>query len=295
MKEEILKRAKEIVKSIDIPPQPRVVLELYKIFKEPDPDTGRIIKLVSDDLALSAKLIKLANSPLLGGGRKIDSIRQAFMNLGTKNFYSLVLTSALRDALAGQCVDKGLFDGFWNHCLRIAKVTELIVLKAPAVTSIVGLNLAYLTGLFHDCALPLLIKRYPEYISVFNSVLCNETPSIEMEESRFGTNHALISYFVSKSWQLPLPVCHAILNHHEAEPDDSCDVVARKLLAVLILGEHLSLCDKSEAEAEIDEEDLDRSLVGALNEIYLDANQMTNLRRDVQSMLSQEKRGQVSA
>ncbi|MEN6439250.1 MAG: HDOD domain-containing protein [Syntrophobacter sp.] len=288
MKEENLKRAKEIVKSIDLPPQPRVVLELYRIFKEPDPDTGRIIRLVSDDLALSAKLIKLANSPLLGGGRKIDSIRQAFMNLGSENFYGMVLTSALRDALAGQCDNKGLFDGFWNHCLQIAKVTELIVLKAPTVASMVPLNLAYLAGLFHDCAMPLLIKRYPEYISVFNSVLCNEPLCIETEESRFGTNHALISYFVSKSWQLPIPVCNAILNHHEAEPDDSCEVVARKLRSILILGEHLSPCDRNAAEEEISEEDLDGSLVGALNELYLSANQMPNLRREVQSISSRD-------
>ncbi len=287
MKAENLKRAKEIVKSIDIPPQPRVVLELYKIFKEADPDTGKIIKLVSDDLALSAKLIKLANSPLLGGGRKIDSIRQAFMNLGSENFYSLVLTSALRDALAGQCGDKGLFDGFWNHCLQIARVTELIVLKAPAVTSIVPVNLAYLAGLFHDCAIPLLIKRYPSYVSVFDSVLGNQALSIEMEESLFGTNHALISYFVCKSWQLPLPVCNAILNHHEAEPDDSCDPVARKLWAILVLSEHLSPCDKDVAQ-EINEKDPDGPLAGALNELCLNANQLLTLRQDVQGVTSQD-------
>lgn len=287
MKEEILKRAKEIVKSIDIPPQPRVVLELYKIFKEPDPDTGRIIKLVSDDLALTAKLIKLANSPLWGGGRKIDSIRQAFMILGTKNFYSLVLTSALRDALAGQCANKGLFDGFWNHCLHIARVTELIALNSSAVTSMVPRNLAYMAGLFHDCAMPLLMKRYPEYISMFNSVLCNEPVSIEVEESRFGTNHALISYFVSKSWQLPLPVCYAILNHHEAEPDESWELVARKIWALLILGEHLSPSEESVAEEEINEDDLEKSLGKALNELYLSPNQITNLRREVQYILSQ--------
>jgi len=287
MKEEILRRAKEIVKSIDIPPQPAVVLQLYKIFKEPDHDTGSIIKLVSDDLALSARLIKLANSPLLGGGRKIDSIRQAYMNLGTENFNCLVLTSALRDALAGQCDNRGLFDGFWKHCLRIARATELIVMKAPAVTSMVPLNLAYLAGLFHDCAIPLLIKRYPEYITVFSSVLCNEALSTEMEESRFGTNHALISYFVSKSWQLPLPVCHSILNHHEAEPDDSCDLIARKLWAALVLGEYFSPRDDGTAEEDAIEEELDGSLVGALNELYLSANQMANLRRDVQGMLSQ--------
>ncbi len=286
MKEEILKRAKEIVKSIDIPPQPRVVLELYKIFKEPDPDVSRIVKLVSDDLALTAKLIKLANSPFWGGGRKIDSIRQAFMILGTKNFYSLVLTSALRDALAGQCTNRGLFDGFWSHCLQIARVTELIALNSSAVTSMVPRNLAYMAGLFHDCSMPLLMKRYPEYISMFNSVLCNESVSIEMEESSFGTNHALISYFVSKSWQLPLPVCYAILNHHEEEPDDSCELVARKIWALLILSEYLSPGEESIAEEEINDDDLERSLGRAMNELYLSANQVVSLRREVQNILS---------
>ncbi len=94
MQEPDVKQVEALLIGIAIPPQPKIVLDLMDIFKRPDPEFGKTIKLVSSEVALSVKMIKLVNPPLFITNSKVDSINQPLMKLGFKNFCNLDLVSS---------------------------------------------------------------------------------------------------------------------------------------------------------------------------------------------------------
>ncbi|WP_122586808.1 HDOD domain-containing protein, partial [Pseudomonas viridiflava] len=78
---------------------------------------------------------------------------------------------------------------------------------------------SYALGLFHDCGIPLMIKRFPDYMTVLESAYANAGPEcrvVDTENTAFDTNHSVVGYYTAKSWRLPDHVTEAIANHHNA-------------------------------------------------------------------------------
>ena len=76
---------------------------------------------------------------------------------------------------------------------------EFITTKCPGLQSVVPRDLAYMTGLFHDCPTPLMLGKFIDYKAAFYSVL-NNALRMEMEDKQFSTtNHALASYLMAKT------------------------------------------------------------------------------------------------
>jgi HD-like signal output (HDOD) protein len=231
-----------LLKGITIPPQPKIVLDLMDLFKRADPDSEKIVRLVSSDVALSAKMLKLVNSPLFRtSSAQVASVQMALMRVGFKNFYNLVLVSSLQGTFATKKEDQEMIDALWDHSLKIAKICELITTRNPGLKGTVSPDLAYMTGLFHDCSLPLMLGKFNQYRDVFYSVLDN-TFSTEDEDDQFATSHALASYLMAKTWSLPKAVYQAILNHHATTYREDADSESAeiKLWAILAFAESLA-------------------------------------------------------
>ena len=273
------KQIEVLLKGISIPTQPKIVLDLMDLFKLPDPDSGKIVKLISADVALSAKMLKLANSPLFRASTKVDSINHALMRLGSKNFYNLVLVSSLQSTFKTRKEDQVLIDALWDHSLKIAKVCELIANESHELKGLAPPDLAYMTGLFHDCSIPLMLGKFDDYRDVFFLVL-NNAMSIEMEDKQFSTNHALASYLMAKTWYLPVPVCRAILSHHDSVYEQKNGEVAdKKLWAILGFAESLTPMKEEECfhrQEIIDDEWIFRHGT-IIDELYLSEERMERL------------------
>ena len=96
MQEPDVKQVEALLIGMAIPPQQKIVLDLTDILKRPDLEFGETIKLVSSEVALSAKMIKWVNPPLFITNSKVDFMNQPLMKLGFKNFYNLVLVSFMQ-------------------------------------------------------------------------------------------------------------------------------------------------------------------------------------------------------
>jgi len=282
----------KILKGVEIPAQPKTVLDIYRLMNEPDPDFRKIAELVTKDVALSAKVIKLINSPFWGVGRKIATIKDALLLLGLKKFYKYILTSSLHDALAGKNSDNEKFGMFWKHCLTTAQVCELISRKSISLSGLVSPEQAHLAGLFHDCGVPLLMRKFPKYAQLSDSALGGESSVLCDEDEGFGTNHCLVGCFMTRSWGLATDVCQAIQYHHDAEWHIGDCLASRKLWAVLVVAEHI-VEDISAAQAnnmqpvcqsiEYEWEDSNRNI---LEELYMDDDDMIELKEKAFNMVA---------
>ncbi|MGI9213761.1 MAG: HDOD domain-containing protein, partial [Methylococcaceae bacterium] len=229
-----LQATRDVLKSVHLPIQPAVVTELVKLTNNPNVGTDRVGKELKKEPLLVAKVLKIINSPAFGLRHKVQSIEQAVSFMGISMFQKAVLASAMRDVFAvGQDPRDAMM--FWNHSEIVASACELIATKRfPQLTM-----QAYLSGLFHDCAVPLLGSKFPDYQPLVEMAMDYKNEVLEIEEAETGTNHCLLGYFFAKSWSLPESVCQTILHHHDENFDDLEDTTVQVLNSVLLTSEYL--------------------------------------------------------
>lgn len=239
--EEHIKKAQEIVSSIGIPSQPEIVMDINREINKPEADLSKISDIVIMDVAMSAKLLKIANSPFFGLKEKVDSIQRALALLGLKNFYNIILATSLRENLGGRgpAIEK-----FWSHSMAVAAISSHVAKKV----SFSSIDQAYTAGLFHDCGVPLLIKKYPDYAEIADYALgVVGTESLKglsksiigIEDDRYNTHHCAIGYLVAKSWHLSPAVTQSILHHHFVNIDIHPDTATKQLSAILLLADYI--------------------------------------------------------
>ncbi len=227
----------QLLNGVDIPPSPAILVALNAELKKESADQREIARLISQDVALSGHVMLIANSPLFSGGRKMDSIMQALNVLGTQQVFSLVVSQLLRVALSDN--QNAAMDRFWESSAKTAAVSAELARRLRCVRP----DVAYTFGLFHDCGIPLMMKRFPNMRAVLGAA--NEADDqlfTDVEEAALGTNHAVVGYFLAKRWHLPDVVSEAVRNHHDYSvlvESGSFSDVSRGLIAVGVLAEHI--------------------------------------------------------
>ncbi len=225
-----VKEAVEIIKSVGVPSQPKIVHEIFQEINKEDPNATRIAQLISKDMGLSAKVLKIANSPFFNIKESVRSVDQALMVLGLKNFYNTVLSSTLRDSLNSRGV---VSDHFWDHSMIVGTISAHIAKKTAAAPE----EEAYMLGLFHDCSIALMLKRFSNYVQVYDMAIEQDKAAVLIEERRYNTNHCIAGFLVAKSWHLPDHICRVIQYHHEQNIDIHSDIEKRRLASILFLAE----------------------------------------------------------
>lgn len=235
--DEKLAQAQKIVKKVELPTQPTIVLEINKEMGTDSPNFKKIAALVSQDAALTAKVINVINSPFFGVSRKVDSIPQALTLMGVQNFFKIILTTALREAISGD----GSSEIFWHHSIKTAVAAEHIAksLGATLLTDEITPDMAYLAGLFHDCATPILAKRSADYQKYAQYFISHKVNIAQAEEKLISSDHCVIGHLMAKSWSISDAVCKAILYHHEKKLE-AHDGIPIKLVALLKLADYFA-------------------------------------------------------
>ncbi len=199
-----------LLKSITIPPCPAVVTALMTEVRRDDGDFNRVGRLLAGDVSLAASMMKTANSPLFGLRRKVPSVQQALAVLGLKNVVSIVTGLALQQAVSPRGVN---MERFWERSSLHAVICSRLARHLPGV----GREDAYTFGLFHDCGIPVLMQRFPEYKQTLAVANRSGRPFTEVEFEQHATSHVIVGAMLARNWQLPELVSEAIRLHHDAE------------------------------------------------------------------------------
>jgi HD-like signal output (HDOD) protein len=200
-----------VSKTFNIPSKPEILIELQQLTTSKDPSVGEAAELIGKDLGLAAAVLKVINSPMFGMSRTISDIHQAAFLLGLDSISTLVSGFALRNAFDGKaCIS---MERFWDTAIDVAQTMVFIGKHVPDT---VPLDTLYTLGLFHDCGLAAMAMKYPDYIEVLQEANSSDAKSIiELEESRYQTNHAVVGFYIASSWHLPKNICQLMLRHHD--------------------------------------------------------------------------------
>ena len=210
--EQILKDHKELSSL------PQTLAEVLRVVKDENASTRDLADVLVKDPALTAKLLRIVNSPYYGAGREITTVTQAAMTLGTRAISALALSSSIYD-LSGQwqvSVDR---QRFWRHSLEVAMAARMIARESGYAYP----EEAFICGLLHDIGILILEKSFPEkFQRIWKQAEAGES-ICELEERIWGTNHARIGQFLLEQWGLPSIICEAIGHHHSQILTESSD------------------------------------------------------------------------
>ncbi|MEW5903098.1 MAG: HDOD domain-containing protein [Pseudomonadota bacterium] len=220
-------------KGVRIPPQPQVLVRLQQAIAGDDYSIKQLADIIATDPGLTAMLFKVARAPVFGGARRIDSVEQVLMVIGVKQSYNLVQAASLSVALSDAA--RQAFEHFWQRSQEVAQLAALIAADRVSVCNIFP-DQAYMAGIFHECGVPVLMLRFPDYCDKLNLKDACCWPNLSDEDAHFQLDHSSVGYLVARHWKLPDFICQAILYHHEL-PDQETGTV-RTLVAILQLAIH---------------------------------------------------------
>jgi HD-like signal output (HDOD) protein len=268
--------ATKLLASIKLPPRPAAMAAIAEEKRRDAPDFRRISREISNDVALAAAVLKTVNSPLFGRPRKIASIDQAVSMLGLNNIDALVAGLSLR-----ALVPSAGMVNFWEGSMRTAMVSAWLSHRLGGSNK----ELAHLYGLFHDCAIPILLGRFADYGETLEMATRGESLFIDLENARHGTNHVIVGNLLATNWHLPEIVRQAINLHHAPELfNDDQPKPVRMLIA---LGRLAEAMEESHSGIFRDAE-WPRFEATILDFLNLSTHELADLRDDIHELLTHE-------
>ncbi len=270
----------QILSGIFIPPCPATLTELMREIKHPNASLEKIAQLISRDAGLLAPLLKLANSPFFGLRTKVSSVFQATNILGLNKTMNLVQNISLRQSLGGNGQS---FDKFWERSSIAASIAERMASRFPTLSR----EEAYLAALFHDCGIPVLMQKFPDYRKTLMAEGSKGIPLCEIEDTHFSTNHAVVGNMLTRSWALPTRVCTAIRFHHDetifTSPGDHAGEDVRDLIGLI----HMAECVTDE-HLHVRDMEWDEHSENVLAHFEMSEQEFTELKWDMLAFLSGE-------
>lgn len=201
-----------------LPSLPEVALKVRDTLDDENANTKAVAQVISTDAALSAKLIQVANSPLLRGSSHIDSVDMAVTRMGNTTVRNTVNSLIVQQIFqpTTDVTDK-LFRDFWQHSTEVAAISQALAGMAK-----VKPDQAMFAGLVHDIgALPII--KYAEDIPELL-----ENPSVLNEIIR--ELHTTIGIALLSKWEFPQEIINVAAKHEDLSRDpggkpDLVDVV----------------------------------------------------------------------
>ncbi len=207
--EKKLNEIKKIVQNTkSLPTLPGIVLKISKLAEDDRSSVNEIARLISSDHILSAKVLKLVNSPFYGFSGRVSTISNAIILLGVNVIRSLALSSSIFEIMEKSVV------GLWEHSLGAAVAANTIAKKLQ-ISDAEEISTA---ALLHDIGKAIIkIKLEDDYNQLISIVKEKDTSMIEAEQDLLGAGHPEIGEWIAKTWFLPEKLIEPIACHHDVK------------------------------------------------------------------------------
>lgn len=200
-----------IQKDVKLASLPEIFHQIIAAINDPKTSASHIANIVSKDTSLSAKLLRLVNSPYYGFRERIDTLSRALALVGTDKLANLALGITAVNAFKD--IDSSLFDmqSFWEHSIRCALAASWLASQIDSDME----ESYFISGLLHDFGWLIMLKLYPDACKeVLHAKLTDNRTSYKIEKEMWGFNHAELGGMVLKEWDLPYNLVSGIMHHH---------------------------------------------------------------------------------
>lgn len=203
--QEVIARIEKIEALPTIPP---ILRKILSIIEDPKVSLQKITEFVSSDPTLTARILKMVNSPVYGFPGRISSVSHAMVILGLNAIRGLLLGVSVFEIMQKSMI------GLWEHSLSTAIFARIIATKKELQhTEEISIG-----GLLHDIGKVILIISFKdEYLKLIESVQWKEDFLYEIEKNHFGITHAEVGGIIAKKWNFPVKLIEPIMYHHKPQ------------------------------------------------------------------------------
>lgn len=196
-----------IMDTKSLPTLPVVITKLNSLADNDKASVQEMARIVNSDQVLSARILRLANSPSYGFYR-VSTISNAMILLGVNVVKSLALSSSFFEIMEKESV------GLWEHSLGVGVAANLIARKLglPECEEIAT------AGLLHDIGKVIISQKCHAAEEQIRTLVRDKQLSMrEAEQEVLGTDHAEVGGWLAKCWFLPDKLSEPIAFHHDVD------------------------------------------------------------------------------
>ena len=224
-----------------LPSLPTLYSRLVGALKDPDIPLKKVGDIISRDVGMTSKLLKLVNSAFFGIGRKISDPGYAVQLLGLEAIRALVLTVEIFTIFNDAASSSLDLENLLHHSMKVAGLSKSLAESLENSQQVA--DDAFFAGMLHDLGKLVLASYQPEkYRTVVEMTAETDVSFSTAETEAFSTSHAEAGAHLLCLWGLPLDLVRSVAFHHN--PLLSADPDALPLMAVAIADELVNAAEK---------------------------------------------------
>ncbi|MBI3543015.1 MAG: HDOD domain-containing protein [Deltaproteobacteria bacterium] len=195
----------------DIPTLPIVASKVNELINNPNSSAGDIAAILKKDQVLTAKVLKLINSPYYGIPGEVTDVRRALAFLGFNTLAQLVLGLSVFSLFPTAGTDEFPMLEFWRHALATAVCAEVIAKRVKYAKP----EECFTCGLLHDIGKIVMYEVAKDtMLNVVKYAKEKQCSFVEAESALDVPNHAFLGEYIAAKWGLPSVIRSAIRYHH---------------------------------------------------------------------------------
>lgn len=203
-----------------LPSPPEVCQELDRRLQCSGVSLEEIGAIIARDMALTAQVLKLANSAFFGLAREIETPGEAVSYLGIETIRTLTLCLHVNKRMTAMGLSTELVERLWRHSLRVSICARRLAELEQATPAIV--KEATTAGLLHDAGKLIMMLNFPDQTRrATEAAAANRVLLSTAERDVFQCTHADVGGYLFALWGLPLPVVKAVAWHHAPLKEES--------------------------------------------------------------------------
>jgi len=216
-----------IDKISSFPTLPTMANKLLGLLNDPDVTGSQISQIIQYDPALTANLMKAANSAYLGHTKRVSSISEAFFRLGTKWIFQMSVSSLIYSNMRRPVTGYDLSgEDLWRHSMAVALMSDILCKHL----NLKEIGLIFTSGLLHDMGKIILGEFVSDSFDEIEAIVEKEKVPFEEAERRvLGIDHAEVGGLTAESWKFPATMVESIRWHHNPEgagmPSQAIDLI----------------------------------------------------------------------
>jgi len=211
----------------EIKPLPAVAMKLAAECRKDQPNMKSVIELIECESAIAARVLSIANSPIYGCAREIDSVPRAVLVLGSRAISNLAISISTQDVFGSKSKCEIYRQSIFEHSLGCAIVSRMLAREIGGIDPAA----AFLAGILHDVGKLIYFDKHPE--TYVQECWGDESVLLENENRVFGVDHTKIGQRYVDNMGLPFEINQAVGSHHDFV-ERVCDVASVTAVANLL-------------------------------------------------------------
>ncbi len=190
---------------------PSIHRELNLALSDPLSSIGRFGEIIENDIDLTARLLRIANSAMYGFPRQIETVPQAVTLLGLEQIRDLVAATLVLEFFKGISSNLVNMESFWRHSIACGTAARILAVYRRELNP----ERCFVSGLLHDIGRLVIFLKMPGPAGdVFDLARSRDIPMAEAEAQVLGADHAQIGGMLLDRWEFPNSMIGAVRHHH---------------------------------------------------------------------------------